>query len=246
MQVIIDGVIAAPLYYVSPTQISFLMPYEASLYSVVSIKVVNNNLSSNTVTTNLYQTTPGVFTAAPVGGDGIAAMLDFPSTGGYFIVSTQQPANPGDVVALYLTGLGTPFPSNGDGALGPNTGDSLVNSVFVDIGGTDVGAIAYQGLAPSLAGLYQLNFTLPPLCASPAVQPCIASGVNAVGITGVTGSGTSQLYDSYSDESYIPVSTGGTTALAPVVGQPAAISPATKLKAKTLPRLRNSARPESQ
>ena len=114
--VIIDGVISAPIYYVSKTQISFLMPYEASTFPIASIQVNNNGAKSNIATTYVNVTTPGVFTADPVGGDGIAAMLDFPSSGGYFIVSANKPANPGDAVALYLTGLGAPFPTNGDGA----------------------------------------------------------------------------------------------------------------------------------
>lgn len=205
--VIIDGAIQAPLYYVisanGTTQISFLVPYEVSTYPIMSIQVNNNGVKSNIVTTYVNTTTPGVFTASPVGGDGIAAMLDFPSTGGYFIVSTDKPANPGDPVALYLTGLGAPFPSNGDGALGPATGDSLVQTINVDVNGVDVGTPAYLGLAPDLAGLYQINFTIPALCTTSGQSGCITAGNNTIGILGP---------DSYSNESYIPVSSGGTTA----------------------------------
>jgi uncharacterized protein (TIGR03437 family) len=189
-----------------------MVPYEASTYGVASIQVVNNGAKSNIATTYVYQTTPGVFTANPVGGYGVAAMLDFPSSGGYFVVSGNQPANPGDPVALYLTGLGSAFPSNPDGALGPASGDSLVNSAQVFVGGTNVGNFAYAGLAPALAGLYQINFTMPTLCASPAVPPCIVAGVNSLDVTGVAVTGNTSLYDSDTSEAIIPVSTGGTTA----------------------------------
>src|SRR6185437_13870266 len=211
--VLFDGALAAPLYYVSPTQISFLVPYGLpTTYSVASIQVINNGAKSNIATTYVYTTTPGIFTANPVGGYGVAAMLDFPSSGGYFIVSGNKPANPGDPVALYLTGLGNPFPANPDGALGPSAGDSLLNDAQVDIGGTGVGNFAYAGLAPGLAGLYQINFTMPTLCASPAVPPCIDAGTNSIGVRGIAVSGANSYYDSYSSEAIVPVSSGGTTA----------------------------------
>ena len=225
--VIIDGVIQAPIYYVSASQISFLMPYEASTYPIASIQINNNGVKSNVATAYVNLTTPGVFTADPVGGDGIAAMLDFPGSGGYFIVSANKPANPGDPVALYLTGLGTPFPSNGDGALGPALGDSLVQTINVDVSGVSVGTPGYLGLAPALAGLYQINFTIPALCTTSGQTGCINSGTNSIGILGP---------DSYTDESYIPVSSGGTTALQTSPTLP----DATSVKRKTLPRLGNT------
>jgi uncharacterized protein (TIGR03437 family) len=230
--VIIDGVIQAPIYYVSTTQISFLMPYEVSTFPIASIQVNNNGTKSNIATTYVNVTTPGVFTAAPVGGDGIAAMLDFPSTGGYFIVSANKPANPGDAVALYLTGLGAPFPSNGDGALGPATGDSLVQTIDVNVGGVSVGTPGYLGLAPALAGLYQINFNIPALCSASGQTGCINAGQNTIGISGP---------DSYSNESYIPVSSGGTTALRTSPTSPDATSAkTTSVMRKTLPRLSNT------
>ncbi len=186
VKVLIDG-IPAPLYYVSTTQISFIVPYDVSTFPVATIQVSNNGVLSNTVTMNVNKTTPGVFTANPVGGIGIAAMLDFPASGGYYIVSGSKPAHPGDTVALYLTGLGAPFPSNPSGDVGPLSGDILVQTISVDVSGTDVGTLAYAGLAPGLAGLYQINFKIP----STAV-----AGNNSIGISGP---------DSYTTESYIPI-----------------------------------------
>jgi uncharacterized protein (TIGR03437 family) len=213
--VLIDGVLQAPIYYVSSTQISFLVPYEASTYPIASIQVNNNGATSNIATTYVNVTTPGVFTANPVGGIGVAAMLDFPSSGGPFVVSENNPANPGDTVALFLTGLGAPFPSNGDGALG--TSDSLVQTINVDVSGTDVGTLAYAGLAPGLAGLYQINFTVP---------AAATAGNNSLGILGP---------DSYSDESIIPVSSGSTAlARSSPEASPEAM-PAAKKKLPQLP-----------
>lgn len=205
--VVVDGVLPAPLFYVSPTQISFLVPYGASTYSVASIQVKNNGANSNIATTYVNLTTPGVFTANPVGGTGVAAMLDFPASGAAaYIVSESKPANPGDAVAVFVSGLGAPFPSNGDGALGPLTGDSLVQNIYVDVSGTDVGTLAYAGLAPGLAGLYQINFTVPSTA---------TAGDNLLGISGP---------DSYSNESIIPISSGASSAA--VAGTTPAVKPA--------------------
>lgn len=230
--VTVDGVFAAPIYYVSSTQISFLVPYAASNFPIASIQVNNNGVTSNIATTYVNLTTPGVFTADPVGGDGIAAMLDFPSTGGYFIVSANNPANPGDPVALYLTGLGTPLPANGDGALGPANGDILALTINVDVSGASVGTLGYLGLAPDLAGLYQINFNIPALCTTSGQTGCVTAGTNSIGISGP---------DSYSDEAIIPISSGATAAAQTSNASPDA-TPARTTSAvrKTLPRLSRS------
>ncbi len=191
VKVLIDG-LPAPIYYVSSTQISVIVPYEVSTFPIATIQVSNNGVLSNTVTMYVNLTTPGVFTSNPVGGIGVAAMLDFPSSGGYYVVSQNNPANPGDTVAAYLTGLGAPFPSNPDGAAGPTAGDILVQTINVDVSGISVGTPAYAGLAPGLAGLYQINFTIP---------TTVTAGANSLGITGP---------DSYSNEAYIPIGSGST------------------------------------
>lgn len=216
--VLVDG-IAAPIYYVSPTQISFLVPYAASTYPIASIQVRNSSGASNIVTTYVYQTSPGVFTSNPVGGIGVAAMLDFPSKGGYYIVGTNNPAGAGDNVALFLTGLGTPFPPNGDGALGGTTcvsGSCLVNDVAVDIGGFSVATPAFAGLAPGLAGLYQINFQIPPACTTSGQTGCFPQGGNYnLGISGNAAGTSGTLFaDSYSNEAFVPITISGGTASA--------------------------------
>lgn len=198
VQVLIDN-IAAPIYYVSPTQVSVIVPYDVSTFPVASIQISNNNVRSNTVTVNVNQSTPGVFTSNPVGGIGVAALLDFPPSGDYYIVSDDQPAHPGDVVAAYLTGLGAPFPSNPAGEVGPLSGDSLTLDFNVDVDGTDVGTPAYAGLAPGLAGLYQINFTIP---------SSITAGKHLLGILGP---------DSYADEAYIPIALSGSAENGPAL-----------------------------
>ena len=199
--VTIDGVLQAPLYYVSPTQISFLMPYEVSTFPIASIQVNNNGTTSNITTQNVNLTTPGLFTYNT--GIGYGAMLDYPASGGnYFFINGSNPAGPGDTVVAFLAGLGTPFPANGDGALG--VVDYLVQTISIDIGGVSTGTPAYAGLAPGLAGLYQINFTVPALCTTSGQTGCLNVGDNSLGISGP---------DSYSSEALIPIGTGTTASV---------------------------------
>jgi hypothetical protein len=60
-----------------------------------------------------------------------------------------------------LTGLGAVSPGIADGAAGPvSTLSEATNTITADIDGT-AATITYSGLAPQLAGLYQVNVTVP-------------------------------------------------------------------------------------
>src|SRR5205085_5081265 len=76
-------------------------------------------------------------------------------------VSPASPAKAGETVQIFLTGLGAVSPAVVAGTAGPTRPlSTVVNVPDVYIGG--LGArVAYAGLAPGLAGLYQLNVTIP-------------------------------------------------------------------------------------
>ncbi len=113
VQVLVNNV-PAPIYYVSPNQVAAIVPYQTTS-SVAQIQVVNNGVASNTVTEFVNLTTPGIFTQ-PAGGVGYAAALhpDFS------LVTTDSPAQPGETIAVFVTGLGDVFPGIPDGAAGPS------------------------------------------------------------------------------------------------------------------------------
>ena len=68
--VTVDG-LPAPIYYVSATQISIIVPYLASTFPLASIQVNNNGTLTNTITPTVNLTTPGIFTLTANGlGDG--------------------------------------------------------------------------------------------------------------------------------------------------------------------------------
>jgi uncharacterized protein (TIGR03437 family) len=159
VQVTINGR-AAPLFAVSPSQIDALVPYLTE--PVAQIRVINNGSSSNTVTEFVGGTSAGVFTENPVGGIGEAAALH-PN---FTRISSSSPAQIGETVAVYLTGLGAVSPAVSDGADGPSNPLSKTTNtpsvfLFDSAGRSFQATVTYSGLAPELAGLYQLNFTIP-------------------------------------------------------------------------------------
>lgn len=144
----------APIYVVSPTQLSLIVPYETT--GIAEIIVSRNGLTSNRVTLYVNRTAPGVF-AVPATGLGFAAALhpDFS------LVTTQNPARIGETIAVYLTGLGAVDPAIANGAAGPvNPLAKTTENLDVHIGNRTA-KIVYSGLAPQLRGLYQLNFEVP-------------------------------------------------------------------------------------
>ena len=155
VQVMINN-IAAPIYYVSSTQVAAIVPYEISSAQVAQIQIINGGTPSNTVTEYVNATTPGVFTT-PSGGAGYAAALH-PD---YSLVTPSSPAKPGETIAVFVTGLGTASPSNPDGAAGPSSPLSYTSNTITALVAGQAANVAFAGLAPGLAGLYQVNLTIP-------------------------------------------------------------------------------------
>ncbi|HXS93555.1 MAG TPA: IPT/TIG domain-containing protein [Candidatus Limnocylindrales bacterium] len=197
VQVMING-IAAPIYYVSPGQISVIVPYSLT-GAIAAVQVINNNIASNTITNFTAATAPGVFTVLQTGiGDG--AILHQDGTA----VTTKSPAQPGETVSVFLTGLGAVNPSISDGDAGPGGPLSYATATFTaDISGT-AATIQFAGLAPNLAGLYQMNVTIP---------TGLTAGDNMLDIGGP---------DSYTAEVTIPIAGTATANAAPAMVKPKA------------------------
>ena len=156
----------ADLYYVSPTQINFLVP-PMMLPGPVSFRVVIDALEGKVIQLKLAPAAPGLFAMVPKNGVtyAIATLVN-----GSLLTATS-PAKPGDIVVLWATGLGITTPPAIYGQLptaaaplepGANLA-VLLNGVAVESS-----AIGYAGVAPGFAGLYQINLTLP---ASTAANP---------------------------------------------------------------------------
>jgi uncharacterized protein (TIGR03437 family) len=146
----------APIYYVSAGQLSVVVPYGTENPSNVQIQVINNGNTSNTVTTVMNLTSPGVFTSTQNGtGTGAALHSDFS------LVTKASPAKRGETISLFVTGLGDVKPAVSDGAVGPsNPLSTTTETISVYIAGTQA-TVSYAGLAPGLSGLYQINVLVP-------------------------------------------------------------------------------------
>ena len=184
VQVTVNG-LPAPVQYVSPGQISAIVPYAIGSSKIAQIQVNNNGVLSNTVTEFVNLTAPGVFTVPP-GGVGYGAVLH----GDYSLVTQQSPAQAGETVSVYLAGLGTVNPMVQDGSAGVFSQTN--NTIAVYIGG-QAATVGYSGLAPGFAGLYQINVTVP---------AGATTGDNSLEIVGP---------DSDASEALIPVGSGTTT-----------------------------------
>ncbi len=146
----------APVFFVSPTQMSVLVPFATSGQSA-EIIVRNGSQESNRVTVPVARTSPGIYSQSQ-NGIGAGAVL----RSNFSLLTGSNPARRGDTILIYLTGLGALNPALADGAPASSTEFSrVVENVNVYIGGQRA-TVSFAGAAPGFAGLYQLNVVVPP------------------------------------------------------------------------------------
>lgn len=157
--------VAAPLYAVHDNQINVQVPTALTGTSSATLEVFSPN-GSETTTVSVAAVAPGIFSFSSDGkGPGAILHPDFSP------VTAANPAVAGEVVLIYLTGLGPTNPPVSEGQLAPVA--TATTPVSVTIGGKQTGA-DYAGTAPGFAGLYQINAAVPSGLASGA-QPVIVS-----------------------------------------------------------------------
>jgi uncharacterized protein (TIGR03437 family) len=154
VQVSINGRLA-PVFAVSPTQVTAVVPYATS-GSYAQVRVINNGQNSNTVVMYLAACAPGIF-ALSAGGTGYGAVLH----ADFSLVSPDKPAKQGESVQVFLTGLGAVNPPVKDGEAAPKDPLSRTISPFGFYFGGIGTATLFQGLTPGSAALYQLNIQIP-------------------------------------------------------------------------------------
>ena len=181
-QVLING-IAAPLFYVSPSQINAQVPWEVTgLFTTdLTVKVFSNDVPSNVVAAALAITAPGIFVITH----------DADST----LVTSARPAVPGEYLRIYCTGLGMVTNEPPTGAPGPFSplAYTAQNST-VTIEGLSA-YVPYSGLAPGFVGLYQVNVQVPANAVSASAAPLVLSnGGNSTTADIVVQSGGAQQF----------------------------------------------------
>jgi len=155
-QVMVDNV-PAPLFYVSPGQINFVLPGTVGPASPV-LRVVREGLVGPAITLPLVPAAPALFLLPAAPAYIIATRAD------YSAITPDAPAHAGDIVVIWATGLGKTQRNPAPGEL-PNYTSPLADmtALQVTIGGAplDPARILYAGLTPLSAALYQINLILP-------------------------------------------------------------------------------------
>jgi uncharacterized protein (TIGR03437 family) len=170
-QVLLNGQ-PLPLEFVSAGQINALVPYGTPVNGFQEVMISQNGTSSLPETVVVAPANPAVFTQSQ-SGQGAGAILVTKASGGQFVATPSQPASPGDVLAIYCSGLGAVNPAVSDGAAASlSVLSSTVNPVTVTIGGQPA-QVLFAGLAPGFAGLYQVNAVVPAGIAASANVPVI-------------------------------------------------------------------------
>jgi uncharacterized protein (TIGR03437 family) len=152
----INGV-AAPLIAVIKTaefdQVNLQVPFGLTAPGNATVVVDNNGATATFENVQLLPVKPGIF-ANPA--NNVAAVLH---ASDFSQVTPANPARPGEILVLYLTGLGATNPPVLTNQPGPIPAPLTVVQpvVGVDDAGMEVLGTAY---APNFLGLYQINFRL--------------------------------------------------------------------------------------
>jgi uncharacterized protein (TIGR03437 family) len=180
VQVTFPGVVGggAPLLYVSPTQVTFQVPWEFQKVTDSGQTPLSVSLNGQPVASLLLSplpaVAPGVF---EMNAQGQAAALD----GASHLIGLANPASAGAVVSIYCTGLGPVNVPQTDGVPAPL--DQLVytdSTPAVTIGGENA-EVVFSGLAPGSTGLYQINVVVPNVPAG--TQPVTVTLLNVASNT---------------------------------------------------------------
>lgn len=159
---IING-IPVPLFFVSPTQINFQIPWELAGQTEASLTVLVGGLASTPQIVRLSPTSPGLFAVDRTGsGQGailISGSSEFAAPSGSVRGQAARPVRRAETISVYCTGLGpvTSQPTTGE----PPAELSLTAlTPEVTVGGVPAAA-TFSGLAPGFVGLYQVNVAVP-------------------------------------------------------------------------------------
>ena len=153
-RVFVDGW-AAPLFFVSASQLNFQVPYEAGGGASASVVVRREGVDSVAETVQVAGYAPGVFANLATGEPIVTRHPD------NSLITAANPAQPGDVLIIFATGVGDVSnpPPTGATALGsPLSAASVLPSVTV--GGAQA-QVFFAGLTPGFVGLAQINIQLP-------------------------------------------------------------------------------------
>ena len=153
LEIWVNGV-QAPIIFSRDDQAAFIIPNETS--GPVRIRFSLDGIEASRSVGIAGQAFPGIFTANSSGG-GQAAALNQDAT----INTADNPADPGSVIVLYITGAGATSPPSQTGSLNNFPLPQLVEEVEVSINFVPA-IVEFAGPAPGLvSGVVQVNARIP-------------------------------------------------------------------------------------
>ncbi len=159
---VLIGGVAAPLFGVYPTQINFQVPWQLSGQTQAPLTVTSADTTSAPIMVPLASQAPGIFLLTQAGQ--AAALIAGTSS---IVAPTSaypgsRPAQPGDYITIFCTGLGAVSnqPATGAPASLTTLSNTTGNAVTVSLGGVNA-PVSFSGLAPGFLGLYQVNAQVP-------------------------------------------------------------------------------------
>jgi uncharacterized protein (TIGR03437 family) len=169
VSVYVNGILSN-LFFVSPGQINFLIPYDIVAASA-TVYVARQGIAGPPVTIQLAEASPGFFS-----WNGNFALAEHADGS---LISSSSPAQPSEVIVLYAAGLGRTSPDVPSGHIASTATTILYASelqILLNGDPCPSSSIYYAGLAPGFAGLYQINLLLPEVLPSdPEIQIVMGS-----------------------------------------------------------------------
>ena len=152
---------AVPLLFVSLNQINFLLPFETQPASTLVVNYAGSESSLIQLGPDklLPDAAPAIFTIS-ADQQGAVLLAGAELIAGPARDKVSRPARRGEVIEIYCTGLG---PVSNPPAAGSPATDSLSSTLghtIVTVG-TVFAEVLFSGLAPRLAGVYQINARIP-------------------------------------------------------------------------------------
>ncbi len=156
--------IPVPLLFVSPGQINAQVPYGIPVGSS-QMALTTGGISYSAVPFEITNVSPGLFIIADGTGRGAIENQD------YSVNSPQNPAAPGSTIMAYFTGEGSVSPAVTTGAPAPRSPLSTAVAASSATIGDQPAQISFTGVTPTLAGVAQMNITVPNL--APGSYPLV-------------------------------------------------------------------------
>jgi uncharacterized protein (TIGR03437 family) len=153
---------AAPLFFVSPSQVNLQIPWELAGQSQASVLATVGAVLSNQQAVSLAPFAPGIFTLSGAGSSqGTVVIGGTPLFAAPPSVPGSRPVHPGEFILIYCTGLGAVSNQPATGMVAQASPVSVtIATPTVTIGGI-VAHVSFSGLAPGAVGLYQVNVQVP-------------------------------------------------------------------------------------